>query len=240
MRNYRSFSIAVRIVACAALLTSTMPALRAPAQTPVPASEVKNKPTPALDAFMKAWDGIDNYHETIVTHETTDDGKSIQDRTYDYKFKKPTYALILITDGPGKGGGAAWHGGDKVKGHQGGILSHLKLIVPITDPRATSLRGDTMVVASFQYEINHYLTTPGTVSEAPGPSVDGKPTTAVTLNVSDPKSNGNVSKDVLDIDNATHLTAKREQYVGSTLVKTETFKDIQLNPGLKPEDFDIV
>ena len=34
-----------------------------------------------------------------------------------------------------------------------------------------------------------------------------------------------------------HLPVRREQYVGSTLVKTETFKDIKLNNGFKPDDF---
>ena len=240
MSNCLSWIKIVRLGAALALLLGVMPALQAPAQTPVPASDVKNKPTPAFPALEKAWDGVTNYEDTIVVHETTNDGKQSQDRTYDYKFVKPTYALITITDGPGKGGGAAWHGGDKVKGHQGGLLSHLKLIIPINDPRAVSLRGDTLVVASFQWEINHFLTEPGTMSEAPGPAIDGKATTAVSLAIGDPASNDGVTKDVLYVDNSTHLPDRREQYVGATVVKTETFKDVKLNPGLTPTDIDIV
>jgi hypothetical protein len=30
---------------------------------------------------------------------------------------------------------------------------------------------------------------------------------------------------------------RREQFVGGALVKTETFKDIKLNNGFKPDDF---
>lgn len=240
MTNRLSLTQAVRLGAAFMLLLGAIPALRAPAQTPVPASDVKNKPVPAFQAFQKAWEAVDNYEETIVVHETTNDGKQTQDRTYDYKFVKPTYALITITDGPGKGGGAAWHGGDKVKGHQGGLLSHLKLIVPINDPRAVDMRGDTLVVASFQWELNHYLTMPGTMTEASGPTIDGHATTAVTLAINEPASNNGVSKDVLDLDNSTHLPARREQYVGSALVKSETFKDVKLNPGLKPSDIDII
>ena len=48
-----------------------------------------------------------------------------------------------------------------------------------------------------------------------------------------------MTKVVLDISNATHLPAQREQFAGSTLVKTETFSDIKTNLGLKTEDFDI-
>jgi hypothetical protein len=110
----------VRLAACVALAAASIPALRA--------SALETKTTPALSAFASAWDKITSYTETIVTHEVTNDGKSSQDRTYGYKFLKPTYAVIDIEDGPGKGGGAAWHGGDRVKGPQGGLFSGVKLM----------------------------------------------------------------------------------------------------------------
>jgi outer membrane lipoprotein-sorting protein len=220
----------VRLAACVALAAASIPALRA--------SALETKTTPALSAFASAWDKITSYTETIVTHEVTNDGKSSQDRTYGYKFLKPTYAVIDIEDGPGKGGGAAWHGGDRVKGHQGGLFSGVKLMVPITDARATSLRGDTLDVASFAYELNHFQSTPGTLAEGPGPSVGGDATTEVTLNASPAESNG-VTKETLDISNATHLPIKRTQYVGGTVVKTEIFSDVKLNPGLTIKDIDL-
>ena len=208
--------------------------------TSLPASALtaESKTTPSLSAFAGAWANVTSYTETIVTHETTNDGKSTQDRTYSYKFLKPTSALIQIEDGPGKGGGAAWHGGDKVKGHQGGLLSGIKLIVPISDGRATSLRGDQIDVASFGYELNHFQSTPGALTEAPGPAVGAEATTEVTLAASPVETNG-VTKETLDISNATHLPVKRSQYVGGTLVKTEAFKDLKLNPGLKISDIDL-
>jgi outer membrane lipoprotein-sorting protein len=221
------FSQSARLAAVAAFLTASLPVLPAVADAP-------NKPTPAMTAFAAAWSKVDNYSETIVAHETTNDGKSSQDRTYSYKFVKPTAALIEITDGPGKGGGAAWHGGDRVKGHQGGFLSHVKLIISITDPRATSLRGDTIEVASFGYELDHFLNTPGTLSEAAGPGG-----TVVTLTPPAPEKSG-VTKETLTIDSSTHLPVERDQYVGATIVKTEKFSDVKLNPGLTVKDIDIV
>jgi outer membrane lipoprotein-sorting protein len=195
----------------------------------------ENTPPPAFEAFQKAWSSIDNYHETIAVHEIFQN--NTQDRTYDYSFKKPSFAHIEVTGGPGRGSGALWRGGDSVKGHQGGFLSMLRMNVPIDDRRATSLRGDTIDVASFAYELKHFLETPGTLDEAPGPAIEGVRTTAVTLAVADPAKNKNVSKDVLDISNETHLPVRREQYEGSTLVKSETFRNVQLNPGLKDSDF---
>jgi outer membrane lipoprotein-sorting protein len=204
----------------------------------VPAAALAdNKGTPAFDAFSKAFADVKDYQEQIVVHETTDDGKQTQDRTYDYRWMRPTFARIEIVDGPGKGSGAAWRGGDKIRGHQGGILSGMHMVIDIHDPRAASLRGDNLEVASFAWQIKHYETTPGTLSEAPGPDIDGHATTAVTLAVSSPKDNANVSKDVLFIGKDRHLPLRREQYVGSALVKTETFKDIKLDNGFKPDDF---
>jgi hypothetical protein len=103
---------------------------------------------PAATAFLDAWAKVDSYTDTIVSHET--DGKTTQDRTYHFAYLKPHYARIDIVDGPGKGGGAVWQGGDTVHGHQGGFLSGIKLQVSIHDSRAVSLRGDTIDYASFE------------------------------------------------------------------------------------------
>jgi len=81
------------------------------------------------------------------------------------------------------------------------------------------------------------METAGSLAEAAGPAIDGQATTAVTLAVSDPKANANVSKDVLFLSNASHLPLGRDQYIGATLVKTEKFKEIKTNLGLKDSDF---
>ncbi len=222
----------VRVAGAFAVLTASLPVLPAAAQATFGAAV--NKPTAALTQFQQSFAGVTDYTDNILTKEQTNDGKKSEARTYSYKFKKPDFAVIAIEDGPGKGGGAAWRGGDKVKGHQGGLFSHIHLIVPIGDPRATSLRGDTLDTASFDYDLKYMLSTPGTLGEAPGPGG----TTAVTLQQATPASNG-VSKVVLDISNTTHLPTQREQFAGGTLVKTETFSDVKTNLGLKTEDFDI-
>jgi outer membrane lipoprotein-sorting protein len=198
----------------------------------------ESKTTPALTAFATAWASVHDYSETILAHETTNDGKQTQDRTYSYEFVKPTSALIQIVDGPGKGGGAAWHGGDQVKGHQGGLFSGVKLMISKSDPRATSLRGDQIDVASFGFDLDHFANTPGTLAEAAGPALEGQATTAVTLTATPAEASG-VTKEILDISTTTHLPVKREQYVGAMLVKSEEFKDVKLNPGLTVHDINL-
>jgi outer membrane lipoprotein-sorting protein len=207
------------------------------AAAPIRPAGAENKATPAFTEFVKAFADVSDFQERILTHETSDDGKDVQDRTYDYRWKRPNFARITIIDGPGKGGVASWQGGDKVSGHQGGILAMIHLTLDIHDKRATSQRGDTLDTASFAWQVAHFQNTPGTLSEAAGPTLDGHASTAVTLAVSDPKSNGNVSRDVLDISNATHLPLRRQQFVGAQLVKSETFMDVKLNNGFTAGDF---
>jgi outer membrane lipoprotein-sorting protein len=196
-----------------------------------------NKPTPALEEFQKTFAGIKDYQFQIVTHETTDDGKHAEDRVYLFRYRKPSDAQIMVQQGRDKGGAATWHGGDTVSGHHGGFLSGIHLTKSIHDRDTTSLRGDILTSDAYDTELQHFAETAGTLAEAAGPTIDGQATTAVTLAVSDPKANANVSKDVLFLSNSSHLPLGRDQFVGSLLVKTEKFKEIKTNIGLKDSDF---
>jgi outer membrane lipoprotein-sorting protein len=197
----------------------------------------ENKPPAALEEFQKAFAGIKDYQFQIVAHETSDDGKHVEDRVYLFRWRRPTDAQIMVLQGRDKGGAATWHGGDTVSGHHGGFLSGIHLTKSIHDRDTTSLRGDTLIADAYDNEIKHFLETPGALAESAGPAIDGQATTAIALTVADPKSNANVSKDVLYLSNSSHLPLGRDQYVGPTLVKTERFKEIKTNIGLKDDDF---
>lgn len=190
---------------------------------------------PALGAFAAAWAKVDDYTCKIVTHETK--GSAVQDRTYAFAFKKPQLARILVESGPGRGSGAAWHGGDTVSGHQGGILSGIHLHVNIHDRRATSLRGDTMNTASFQYLLDYYTAGEAHETQSPGPVIDGAPTEEIALDDPDPSKTDGVTREILFISTKTHLPVVRQRFEGTALVKSEHFIDVTLNPGLKDSDF---
>jgi outer membrane lipoprotein-sorting protein len=189
----------------------------------------------ALSDFSDAWAKVNDYTCQITTHETI--GADVQDRTYDYAFKKPHSAKIDITGGPGKGGGSVWTGGDTVLGHQGGLLRGIKMNVATTDPRATSLRGDTISSASFGSILAVYQGGKGTLSESTIDTISGSPVDTITLMIANPSANKDVSKDVLYISRATHLPVRRERYEGTILVKREDFVNIKTNTGLKDSDF---
>ncbi len=224
----------LRFAACFAFVGSTA----ATAKAQVTFGPEVNKPGPALAAFAKAYDNVNDYTMTDTVSEQTNDGAKKQNRVYAYKFMKPHFVDSKIVSGPGAGSAAVWRGGDKVKGHQGGLFSALKMTVPITDGRATSLRGNTIDKGTLTFVLQTMLSTPGTLVENPGPEIAGGQTTAVELDDATPQRNGE-TKVVLYLSNASHLPVKRQVYAGSVPVLTALFTDLKTNIGLKQDDFDM-
>jgi hypothetical protein len=181
--------------------------------------------TPAsLSAFASAWSKIDAYSVTVDVHESA--GKAVQDRTYAFAFQKPSNATIVITKGSGRGGKVVWSGGDSVIGSPPGLFSRLKVHLGISDARVTSLRGDTVAMASFAWILDHFQQTAGMKTEAPGAPVDGNATTEISLAVGDPAADSGLTQEVLVISNATELPVSGRSYVGADLVKDVHFSAV--------------
>lgn len=166
-------------------------------------------------------------------HETL--GSATQDRTYDYWFRKPHYAKTAITSGDGRGGGAVWVGGSKVSGHQGGLLSFVHLKVDLHDRRAVSLRGYTLPDGLFPNVVERYRSTRGTLSERPGPLVNGEPTDEVELKLANPTNE--ITRSVLFLSKSTHMPARQVRYAGDKVVTDETWGNFHPNVGLTVSDF---
>jgi outer membrane lipoprotein-sorting protein len=191
---------------------------------------------PAWDAFKKANESIKDYTETVTTHEVS--GNKTEERVYHFFYQKPNYARSEIVSGPGSGGAAVWQGGDKVKGHQGGFISGIKLVISIHDGRATDLRGKTIDAAFFPSMISNYETL-GKISESPGQPAAGGPTDDVTMVPTDPSKVRDLTKEVIVISRATHLPIEHLGYQGTQVVEDEHFTDQKINPGLPPSTFEM-
>lgn len=189
----------------------------------------------ALDAAQRTFAKIDDYSTVVTVHET--DGKRVEDRTYHVLFKKPSMERVDIVAGPGKGGGIVWMGGDKVKGHRGGILSGIRLTLDLHNGQVTTLRGDTVDTATIPSMLAVFTLVKGEVSEAAGPSIDGGDTSAITLEVAEPEHYGGVTREVLYLSESTHLPVRRERFSGTSLVKSENVTEMKTNTGLSGNDF---
>lgn len=188
-----------------------------------------------LDEANAAFAKVNDYTATVAVHET--DGKNTDDHVYAFAFKKPTSAKIDVLSGSNKGGGIVWNGGDKVKGHRGGMLSGIHLTLDLHDKQVVSLRGDSIDTGTIPAMLDRFKQIKGDITEGTGPAIDGTPTDAVTLKVADPAADKGVTREVLYLSKATHLPVRRDRYTGDAIVKSETFSNLKTNVGLKDSDF---
>lgn len=191
--------------------------------------------TPAITAFDESFAKVNDYTVTVRAREVK--GNSTQDRTYHYWFKKPNLAKTLIVSGDGTGSGGVWNGGDKVSGHQGGMLSFIHLKVDLHDPRATSLRGYTIPEGLLQNEVDRYKDTSGTLTQRPGPEIDGVATDEVDLKIADPSANDGITESRMYLSKQTHFPVRQVRFAGDKIVADETFSDLKTNVGLADSEF---
>jgi outer membrane lipoprotein-sorting protein len=189
----------------------------------------------AITAFDQAFAKVTDYTVTVHAHEVK--GDRVQDRVYHYWFKRPNLAKTLIVSGDGTGSGGVWNGGDKVSGHQGGMLSFIHLKVSVHDPRATSLRGFTIPDGLIQNEVDKYKDTKGELTERGGPTINGIATDQVELKVADPASNDGITRAVIDLSKETHFPVRQVRWEGDKIVADTSFTDLKTNVGLSDADF---
>lgn len=118
--------------------------------------QVRTLADPARDAIAKmiaTWNQINTYKVRVTVHEAK--GARVQDRVYLIRFAKPTQTRVDIVDGDGRGSAAVWNGGDRVHGHEGGMLSIIRLNVDAHSTFAIDLRGGTIAEANFGALLAH-------------------------------------------------------------------------------------
>lgn len=191
--------------------------------------------TPAIAAFDRAFEKVDDYTATVSAHEVL--GNRTQNRVYHYAFKRPDFAKTDIVSGDGAGSGGVWNGGSQVHGHLRIAFITVGKRVDLHDPQATSLRGYTIPDGLIQNEVDKYKSIAGDLSERPGPAIDGTATDEVDLKPSDPAQNGGVTRMTIYLSKQTHFPVRQVRYDGNTIVADETFTDIKTNVGLIQNDF---
>ncbi len=189
-------------------------------------------------AFINASNGIHDYTVTIHEKDETDPPKVVsEDRTIDFAYAKPCYGRVTVQSGRLAGSEALWHGGHKLRGHLGGDLNHLKAIVADTDPKTTDVRGLPMYAAWFPWIIDRFDEA-GTITAAPGPTINGVATDLITVTGGDPKKQFGFTKNVMTLSSVTHLPLINDGYTGDKITLHAEFMNYVINPGLPVSTFD--
>jgi outer membrane lipoprotein-sorting protein len=227
-RMKRSLGVGI-VAACIALLPlAGMPTIAGAQSTSAAGTSVSpgRIETPAWAAFSHEWSGIAGYSATVTVFEQK--GTADEHMVLDYTFGKPAKATVHIVAGANSGVTLVWDGGSTMQAHRGsGLMASFKKTFALDDPRVTTVRGSTIDQLSFDAFLTHAQQTPGAVSQAPGPPIDGTATDAVTLVPSNSESNG-LTLEVVDVSQATHLPMRVLGYEGSVLVRSVDFSDVKL------------
>ena len=225
----RAFQTSVVFGACAAVISVAIfgAGVRSVAATAPSTSPAET----ALAKYTAAWDKLNAYTCDLTAHETL--GSRVQDRTYAMTFRKPFDTKMDITGGDGKGGSAVWHGGDTLRGHQGGFVSFIKLNLNIHDGRATSIRGTTIAQANFGAILDHVKSLKGTVAA----TASGGDTT-IDFSVPDPSSDNSVTKERVVLG-SNGLPSEYDQWEGDALVRHVVYTNLVIDPRLSDSAFNL-
>jgi len=218
--------------AAIAVMGATAPAEH-PNASAAPATASVASTAQWFERFQTSWDALKTYKTTVNAHEELNG--NVQNRVYILWFQKPTDIRLDITSGDGKGSVAVYHGGDRVVGHKGGILSLVHLNLDIHDKRATSIRGTTIAQASFGSQLEHLKSTKWKSTEV---SVDGDKWTMTAI-AADPATNDRVLKEVMTLG-AKGLPIELIQYEDSgALAKHVTYPDTEVNVDISASTWQI-
>ncbi len=226
---------------------SGVPATGTPGQGTSPASAAPALPLATADPMAAArigpnWAafvGLVNAEvdetEMIVTHEVR--GNLVSDDTYKITARRPMSTRCEALAGPNKGGVVVWIGGEKVKAHPGGVLSHVVVIANRHDRRATDLVGYGCGETTLT-NIVAYWTAHGTIVESPGTPVDGVATAMIAWTPQADFPLG-LTREELYLSTVTHLPVMTKGYIGTMLVENSKFTSIALNANVPDSAFDV-
>lgn len=197
----------------------------------------EKKVTELIDRVVAAYNSINDYQCRL--HETSVLGNRYEKRIVNFYFKKPRMIRmdILMGNRPFDSGSVGvYTGGNKVIGHQGGILKSIVLTLPKKSPLATTIRGIAFDESDMQAVIERliYLNNYGTVSiENEGSSLKF---TCAPFRAADYEG---ITKEIAWADKKSLLISRNERYVGEKLVQEVEWKGYIVNAGLPDELFSI-
>lgn len=179
-------------------------------------------PPAPLGAFASAVSTMNGYHTSIHLYEAK--GSESENAQFDYTFAKPTTISMGVRMGPNAGSNVRYTSGTNVSAGRGMFWKN----VALTDSLVTSLRGYTVVDLSFPGILQHAQNTPGT-TDTSTVTLGSATVDAVTLNVATPASDDGMTREVLYLNQTTHLPVRIDGFTGATLVRSYSFNDTTTN-----------
>lgn len=201
-----------------------------------------------IDQFRGACHAIDDYTCEVESHIRK--GSQHQHRIYRFWYKRPDHLRVevLKSNALGDAGGViVYNGGNEVQCHAGGLLSLVRLTLPLTSSRVTSVRGNPITHLSIPYLVDvlgMYEHTKGRIEQGPDETVEGHAARLVVLHSDRTeviRQNDHIVKDMVWLDARSFLPLKVERYEseGRKPVVELVWRKVQVNVGLSTGVFNI-
>jgi len=186
----------------------------------------------ALVALEKALSGIESYACILESFVLGFNGEK-EEKTYEYAFVKPGYVKMKVIKGPA---GEAFYDPTtgKVRGRKPGMLSAVRLTLSPDDSRVKSVRGHRIDETSWFFLLDSWKSY---VERADSVVLEARGDTLVLMAFGIPENPYKETAMKLFLDKNSHLPLGFEAYdANANLTHRVFYRDVRLNPGLKPED----
>lgn len=191
-----------------------------------------------LAKTQETWKGIRDYRCQMQSNNRLGQEKDL--KKIDFAFKREHQVRMEVLDGKSKGSVLTRNDSGRIKGKKGGILGVVAVTLDETDERILNLRGRKFYEADWGTVIEEFSGRVGggwTVEVQGEEEVSGSSCYVVVA--TGRETGSRISKDVLCVDKQRNLVLRRKQYEGEDLVNEVVWWDIQTNPGLSDELFNL-
>jgi outer membrane lipoprotein-sorting protein len=192
-----------------------------------PAAETTWTARELLRRAQQSYQEINDYQCEVTLF--TRKGQRQQDARLEFAFKKPGMVRARVIAGSHRGSEVVVRRDGKIRGHQGGILSAIKVTLGRDDRRLYNIRGEPVWDADWGAFLRKFQ---AALEQRPVEAVV-HPGEAGTL-VADLRLTGTPQPDrqVYIVDASSFLLRGAERYEGDTLVTRITYAKERLNPNL--------
>jgi outer membrane lipoprotein-sorting protein len=184
------------------------------------------------------WQTIRDYHCKMQSNNKLGQEKDL--KQIEFWFKRNQQVRTEVLDGDKKGSTLTRNDAGRIRGRKGGLLKVVAVTLDENDERIYNLRRRKFYHADWGTVIGEVVSrikNGWQVERMADETFNNAPCFVVALTGRDRDSR--VTKDMLWIEQSSHLILRRKQYEGTDIVNEVLWWEIQLNQDLSDDLFDL-
>ena len=191
-----------------------------------------------LGDVQAKWQTIQDYQCKMQSNNRLGQEKDL--KLVQFWFKRKQQVRMEVLDGEKKGSTLTRNDAGRIRGRKGGLLKIVAVTLDENDDRIYNLRRRKFYYADWGTIIDEVVgrIKNGWQIERMADETFNK-TPCFVIALTGRETNSRVTKDMIWIDQSSHLILRRKQYEGSDIVNEVLWWDIQINQALSDDLFDL-